>query len=94
MIEALSRRDGRGREGPCRRDDGLLRYFWWICFTIGFALAAAALPTDGSYDFKNYHLYNEFAAFHDRQALDIAPAQLQTGYFYGLDAVYYLLLHH
>ena len=66
-------------------------YFWWICFTIGFALAAAALPTDGSYDFKNYHLYNGFAAFHDRRALDIAPAQLQTGYFHGLDAVYYLL---
>ena len=68
-----------------------LPYFWWLCFTIGFALAAAALPTDGSYDFKNYHLYNGFAAFHDRRALDIAPAQLQTGYFYGLDAVYYLV---
>lgn len=76
MIGALSRRDGRGA------------YFWWICFTIGFTLAAAALPTDGSYNFKNYHLYNGFAAFHDRRALDIAPAQLQTGYFYGLDAVY------
>ena len=68
-----------------------LPYFWWLCFTVGFAIAAAALPTDGSYDFKNYHLYNGFAALHDRRALDIAPAQLQTGYFYGLDAVYYLV---
>ena len=90
MIEALSRRDGRGARAPVAEMTDC-PYFWWICFTIGFALAAAALPTDGSYDFKNYHLYNGFAAFHDRRALDIAPAQLQTGYFYGLDAVYYLL---
>jgi hypothetical protein len=87
MIGALSRRDGRGARAPVAETMDC-PYFWWICFTIGFALAAAALPTDGSYDFKNYHLYNGFAAFHDRRALDIAPAQLQTGYFYGLDAVY------
>jgi hypothetical protein len=66
-------------------------YFWWLCFTVGFAVAAAALRTDGSYDLKNYHFYNGFAAFHDRRALDIAPAQLQTGFFYGLDALYYLI---
>lgn len=66
-------------------------YFWWICFTVGFAIAAAAVPTDGSYDFKNYHFYNGFAAFHDRRALDIAPAQLQTSLFYGLDSIYYLI---
>ena len=64
-------------------------YFWWICFTVGFAIAAAALPTDGSYDFKNYHFYNGFSAFHDRRALDIAPAQLQTSFFCGLDPIYY-----
>ena len=90
MIEALSRRVGRGARALVAEMMDC-PYFWWICFTIGFALAAAALPTDGSYDFKNYHLYNGFAAFHDRRALDIAPAQLQTGYFHGLDAVYYLL---
>ena len=89
MIGALSRRHGRAARSPVAAMMDC-PYFWWICFTIGFALAAAALPTDGSYDFKNYHLYNGFAAFHDRRALDIAPAQLQTGYFYGLDAVYYL----
>ena len=66
-------------------------YFWWICFTVGFAIAAAALPTDGSYDFKNYHFYNGFSAFHDRRALDIAPAQLQTSFFYGLDPIYYAI---
>lgn len=65
--------------------------FWWICFTVGFAIAAAALPTDGTYDFRNYHFYNGFAALHDRRGLDIAPAQLQTSLFYGLDIVYYSL---
>jgi hypothetical protein len=64
-------------------------FFWWVCFAVGFAIAAAALPTDGTYDFKNYHFYNGFAAFHDRRALDIAPAQLQTTFFFGLDTVYY-----
>jgi uncharacterized membrane protein len=62
---------------------------WWFCFAGGFAIVAAALPTDGSWDLQNYHLYNGFAAFHRRKGLDIAPAQLQTTLFYGLDAVYY-----
>jgi uncharacterized membrane protein len=65
--------------------------FWWACFTVGFAIAAAALPTDASFDFKNYHFYNGFAAFHDRRGLDIVPAQLQTSFFYGLDPIYYLI---
>lgn len=65
--------------------------FWWACFTVGFAIAAAALPTDASYDFKNYHFYNGFAALHDRRGLEIAPAQLQTSFFYGLDVVYYCI---
>jgi hypothetical protein len=64
---------------------------WWFCFTAGFAIAAAALPTDGAWDLENYHLYNGVAVFHDRKALDISPAQLQTTLFYGLDAVYYSL---
>ena len=64
---------------------------WWFCFAAGFAFVAAALPTDGSWDLKNYHIYNGFAVFHDRKALDIAPAQLQTTLYYGLDAAYYLI---
>ena len=54
---------------------------WWFCFTAGFAIVAAALPTDGDWDLENYHLYNGFAVFHDRKALDITPAQLQTTLF-------------
>jgi len=60
-------------------------------FAVGFACLGAALATDGTPDFKNYHYYNGFAAHHDRSALDIFPAQLQTAFFNGLDAVYYPL---
>ena len=64
---------------------------WWLCFAIGFAIVAARLPTDGSWDFENYHIYNGFAVFHDRRGLDIAPAQSQTTLYYGIDAAYYLI---
>ena len=64
---------------------------WWLCFAAGFAAFAASLSSDGTYDLENYHFYNGFAAFHDRTGLDIAPGELQTTLFYGLDAVYYLI---
>lgn len=60
-------------------------------FLVGFACLGAALATDGTPDFKIYHYYNGFAAHHDRSALDIFPAQMQTAYFPGLDRVYYSL---
>ena len=62
---------------------------WGLCFAAGFAVAAASLPPDGTFDLANYHFYDGFAVFHDRKGLDIVPAQLQTTLFYGLDAVYY-----
>ena len=64
---------------------------WWFCFGAGFAILAARLSTDGSWDLENYHIYNGFAVFHDRRGLDIAPAQLQTTLYYGLDTAYYLI---
>jgi hypothetical protein len=64
---------------------------WWLCFGVGFAIVAARLSTDGSWDLENYHIYNGFAVFHDRRALDIVPAQLQTTLYYGLDTAYYLI---
>jgi hypothetical protein len=64
---------------------------WWLCFAAGFAIVASKLSTDGTYDFENYHLYNGFAVFHDRRALDIFPGQLQTTFYFGLDAIYYLI---
>jgi hypothetical protein len=68
-----------------------LPIFWWFCFAILFVILASALSTDRTFDFKNYHFYNGFAALHDRRALDVFPGQLQTTYFYGLDVVYYLV---
>ena len=64
--------------------------FWWFCFAIIFGIFASTLTTDRTFDFKNYHFYNGFAAFHDRSGLDIFPAHMQTAFFYGADAVYYL----
>jgi hypothetical protein len=68
-----------------------LPIFCWLCFAILFAIIASTLSTDRTFDFKNYHIYNGFSVFHDRGALDIFPAQMQTGFFYGLDTVYYLI---
>ena len=62
---------------------------WWLVFATAFAILASFLTTDGTFDFANYHFYNGFAVFHDRRALDIFPAQLQTNFFYGPDIIYY-----
>lgn len=64
---------------------------WILGLFVFFGWAAARLGTDGTPDFKIYHFYNGFAVLHDRSRLDIFAAQLQTGFFPGLDAVYYAL---
>jgi hypothetical protein len=64
---------------------------WWFYFSVVAAIGGSSFSIDGNSDLGNYHLYNGFSAFHDRRALDIFPAQLQTTLFYGLDAVYYLI---
>jgi len=66
-------------------------FFWWICFTIAFGIVAAMLQTDRSWDLRNYHFYNGFAAFYDRRALDIVPAQGQTMLFPSLDPIYFTI---
>jgi hypothetical protein len=47
-----------------------------------FALACAALAVHlgqtAHWDLRNYHLYNAWAFWHDRAALDVIPAQLQS----------------
>lgn len=64
---------------------------WAVLFALLFAALASRFGTDASYDFKNYHFYNGFAAHHDRTGLDIVPAQLQTAFYNGIDAIYYAL---
>jgi hypothetical protein len=64
---------------------------WTAAFVLFFGSAAVLLGPDASWDLRNYHFYNGFAAHHDRSGLDIFPAQLQTAMFGGLDAAYYPL---
>lgn len=52
---------------------------------------AVALGQDASWDFRNYHWYNGWAAIHGRLGTDILPAQIHTffnpGFHAGLYAV-------
>ncbi|MCF6237582.1 MAG: glycosyltransferase family 39 protein [Candidatus Marinimicrobia bacterium] len=41
-------------------------------------LLAILFGQDNNWDLRNYHIYNAFAFFEDRTALDILPAQLQS----------------
>lgn len=60
------------------------------CLVIGATLSIF-LGQDASWDLKNYHLYNAWAALHDRAAHDLAAAGMQS-YFNPLaDLPYYLL---
>jgi hypothetical protein len=60
------------------------------CLVIG-AMLSVALGQDASWDLKNYHLYNAWAALNDRAAHDFAAAGMQS-YFNPLaDLPYYLL---
>src|SRR5947209_11426550 len=51
-------------------------------------LAAWREGPDASWDLRNYHLYNPFAALHGKSGVDLAPAQLQSFYPPALDIVY------
>jgi hypothetical protein len=64
---------------------------WTLFFIAVFAVTAASFHTDGTPDFRLYHYYNGWAAHVDRSSLDIFPAQLQTTFFNGVDAIYYTL---
>ncbi len=62
-----------------------------VVFAAVFALASMHFGPDASYDLRNYHLYNGFAALHGRLRLDIAPAQLQSFYAPALDIIDFVL---
>src|SRR5271163_4231758 len=51
---------------------------WWFYFSVVAAIGGSSFSIDGNSDLGNYHLYNGFSTFHDRRALDIFQAQLQT----------------
>lgn len=43
---------------------------------------------DANWDLRNYHLYNGYAWLHDRLALDLAPAQMQSYFSPLLDVLH------
>jgi hypothetical protein len=68
---------------------------------VSVLLAALAVATgfysvhlgmDQMWDLGNYHLYNPFAALHDRYLYDIAPAQLQTYFNPLLDLPFFFMI--
>src|SRR6185312_16715658 len=57
-----------------------------LCFFCG---TAAVWGPDASWDLRNYHLYNAFAALNGKLGYDLAPAQMQTFHWPGLDILQY-----
>ena len=62
--------------------------FFYVVF---FSAVGLHLGGDGTPDLRIYHRYNGFVAATGARPNDIAPAQLQTFFFPGLDAYYYRL---
>jgi hypothetical protein len=56
-----------------------------------FGLLALLLGQDDGWDMRNYHLYNVYAWFNDRLAVDIAPAGFQSYFNPLLDVPYYAM---
>jgi hypothetical protein len=61
-----------------------------ICLLVS-ALRSLILGQDGSWDARNYHLYNAWAFLHDRSSHDIAAASMQS-YFNPLSDLPYFVL--
>jgi hypothetical protein len=67
------------------------RTTWALLFLVVFPTIAIELGADATPDFRIYHYYNGYAAWTGRSGLDILPAQVQSFFFRGLDATYFLL---
>lgn len=70
----------------------LLDRIWVPALAIGLPLLLMLLMgTDANWDLRNYHLYNPHAWLGGRDAIDVAPAQLQTWHNPLLDVPIYLI---
>jgi hypothetical protein len=69
------------------------RQWPWLSLLAVLPVLAALLwlGNDGSWDMRNYHLYNPHAWLHGRYAIDVAPAQQQSFHNPLLDLPFYLL---
>jgi hypothetical protein len=62
---------------------------WFGLALIGFSRMALRPGPDADFDFRNYHLYDAYAALHGRLSFDIAAAQRQTYLNPALDLIGY-----
>lgn len=62
-----------------------------LCVPILFGLFSVALGQDSNWDWRNYHLYNGYAALNGRVGVDLAPAAFQSYFNPALDVFYRLL---
>ncbi|MDZ4325778.1 MAG: hypothetical protein U1A73_12320 [Pseudomonas sp.] len=66
---------------------------WILGLVVALPLLALwLLGIDGNWDLRNYHLYNPHAWLTGRDAIDIAPAQLQSWHNPLLDVPMYLII--
>src|SRR5258705_72055 len=63
-----------------------------IALALWIEVQAALTGGDSNWDLRNYHLYNPFALFNGKYAVDIAPAGPQTYFAPTLDIPYYFLV--
>ena len=80
---------GSAPVGPVNRLD----VPWILGLVVALPLLAMwLLGIDGNWDLRNYHLYNPHAWLTGRDAIDIAPAQLQSWHNPLLDVPMYLII--
>ena len=63
-----------------------------IALALWIEIGAVLTGGDSSWDLRNYHLYDPFAFFNGKFAIDIAPAGIQTYFVPTLDIPYYFLV--
>jgi hypothetical protein len=80
------------------KQQGRLTEAHGVIISVFVALAVGAyavfLGQDKNWDLQNYHLYNPYALFNDRLAIDLAPAGLQSWFSPMLDSVYFIAINH
>jgi len=60
---------------------------------IAYGVAALVLGQDANWDLRNYHYYGPYAYFHDRLAIDMAPAHVATFYNPLFHIPFYLMVN-
>ena len=63
-----------------------------IALALWIEIGAVLTGGDSSWDMRNYHLYNPFAFFNGKFALDVAPADWPSYFAPTLDIPYYFLV--